>query len=136
MVVAADDYHLEEGGPSYRFALLCFFVLCSVLGVPLSWHKTSGDDTVADAQGRTRATGWPRERSEPPQSPGQRSPAARAAQTLLKAAAMALSTGARAGFLESIMRVLRGEVKRLKDPDLESKPRGTNNRPRLQSGGP
>ena len=44
-VVVADDYHLEAGGQSYRFALLCFFVLCSVVGVPLSWHKTSGGDS-------------------------------------------------------------------------------------------
>ena len=45
-MVVADDYHLEAGGESYRFALLSFFVLCSVTGVPLSWHKTSGGDTV------------------------------------------------------------------------------------------
>ena len=45
-MVVADDYHLEAGGESYRFALLSFFVLCSVTGVPLSWHKTSGGDTI------------------------------------------------------------------------------------------
>ena len=31
-----------DAGPSYREAILCFFVLCSLLGVPLSWPKTSG----------------------------------------------------------------------------------------------
>ena len=37
---------LEAGGPSYRFALLSFFVLSSVVGVPLSCNKKSGGDTV------------------------------------------------------------------------------------------
>ena len=44
--MVADDYHLEAGGQSYRFALLCFFVLCLVVGVPLSRHKTSSGDSV------------------------------------------------------------------------------------------
>ena len=38
----ADDYLLECGGPEYRSGLLLFFVLCAVVGVPLSWHKTFG----------------------------------------------------------------------------------------------
>ena len=45
-MAVADDHHLEAGGQSYRSALLCFFVLCSVVGVSLSWHKTSGGDSV------------------------------------------------------------------------------------------
>ena len=44
--VVAGDCHLEASGESHSFALLSFFVLCSVVGVPLSWHKTSGGDTV------------------------------------------------------------------------------------------
>ena len=31
---------LEARGGEYRFAILVFFVLASVLGIPLSWHKT------------------------------------------------------------------------------------------------
>ena len=46
-LLVADDYHLEAGGPEYRPALLVFFVLCSVTGVPLSWHKTAGGDLVS-----------------------------------------------------------------------------------------
>ena len=42
----ADDYLLESGGPEYRTGLLLFFVLCAVVGVPLSWHKTCGGDTL------------------------------------------------------------------------------------------
>ena len=30
----ADDYHLDGGGQSYRQALVVFFVLCTVVGVP------------------------------------------------------------------------------------------------------
>ena len=30
----------------YRTGLLFFFVLCAVVGVPLSWHKTCGGDTL------------------------------------------------------------------------------------------
>ena len=41
-----DDYLLESGGPGYRSGLLLFFVLCAVVGVPLSWHKTCGGDTL------------------------------------------------------------------------------------------
>ena len=43
----ADDFHLEAGGLSYRPALIVFFALCAVCGVPLSWNKTAGGDTVA-----------------------------------------------------------------------------------------
>ena len=39
-MLVADDYLLESGGPGYRVGLLLFFVLCAVVGVPLSWHKT------------------------------------------------------------------------------------------------
>ena len=37
---------LEGSGGQYRFAILAFFVLASVLGIPLSWHKTLGGDTL------------------------------------------------------------------------------------------
>ena len=39
-MLVADDYLLESGGPGYRIGLLLFFVLCDIVGVPLSWHKT------------------------------------------------------------------------------------------------
>ena len=45
-MLVADDYLLESGGPEYRIGLLFFFVLCAVVGVPLSWHKTCGGDTL------------------------------------------------------------------------------------------
>ena len=45
-MLVADDYLLESGGPQYRIGLLLFFVLCAVVGVPLSWHKTCGRDTL------------------------------------------------------------------------------------------
>ena len=45
-MVVADDFHLEAGGAHHRQALMVFFVLCSMVGVPLSWHKTAGGDTV------------------------------------------------------------------------------------------
>ena len=45
-MLVADDYLLESGGPEYRVGLLLFFVLCAVIGVPLSWHKTCGGDTL------------------------------------------------------------------------------------------
>ena len=46
-MVVADDCHLEAGGPAYRSALMVFFVLCAVSGVPLAWLKTSGGDVVS-----------------------------------------------------------------------------------------
>ena len=46
-LLGADDYHLDAGGPRYRESIIVFFVSCSVLGVPLSWRKTSGGDTVS-----------------------------------------------------------------------------------------
>ena len=46
-ILVADDYHLDAGGQSYRQALVVFFILCAVVGVPPSWHKTAGGDTVA-----------------------------------------------------------------------------------------
>ena len=45
-MLVADDYLLESGGSEYRVGLLLFFVLCAVVGVPLSWHKTCGGDTL------------------------------------------------------------------------------------------
>ena len=45
-VIVADDFHLEAGGPECRPALLAFFVVCVVAGVPLSWLKTAGSDVV------------------------------------------------------------------------------------------
>ena len=45
-MLVADDYLLESGGTEYRTGLLLFFVLCAVVGVPLSWHKTCGGDTL------------------------------------------------------------------------------------------
>ena len=46
-LLVADDFHLEAGGAGYREALMTFFVLCYTAGVPLSWGKTSGGDTIA-----------------------------------------------------------------------------------------
>ena len=45
-MLVADDCLLESGSPGYRSGLLLFFVLCAVVGVPLSWHKTCGEDTL------------------------------------------------------------------------------------------
>ena len=45
-MLVADDSLLESGGTEYRTGLLLFFVLCAVVGVPLSWHKTCGGDTL------------------------------------------------------------------------------------------
>ena len=53
-MLVADDFHLESAGESYRSALLVFFVVCSVTGVPLAWSKTAG-----------------RLRASPPPSPGR-----------------------------------------------------------------
>ena len=39
-------FTLEAGGAGYREALMIFFVLCHTAGVPLSWSKTAGGDTV------------------------------------------------------------------------------------------
>ena len=44
-MLVAEDYLLESGGPDYRIGLLLFFVLCAVVGIPLSWHKTCGGGT-------------------------------------------------------------------------------------------
>ena len=46
-MLVADDYHLEAGGAEYRSALLVFFVLFAVVGVPLSWSTTAGGDVVS-----------------------------------------------------------------------------------------
>ena len=42
IMLLADDYHVEVGGPHFRPALLVYFLLCEVLGCPLSWNKTNG----------------------------------------------------------------------------------------------
>ena len=46
VMLVADDCHLETSGAAYRTGLITFFVICSLLGVPLSWEKTSGGDTL------------------------------------------------------------------------------------------
>ena len=45
-MLVADDYLLESGGHGHLSGLLLFLVLCAVVGVPLSWHKTCGGDTL------------------------------------------------------------------------------------------
>ena len=45
-MVVADDYHLEAGGEHHRFALFASFLLRCTCGVPLSWDKTAGGETV------------------------------------------------------------------------------------------
>ena len=45
-MLVADDFLLEAGESDYRFAILSFFILAAVLGVPLSWHKTLGGDVL------------------------------------------------------------------------------------------
>ena len=42
IMLLADDCHVEIGGQHFRPALLVFFLLCEVLGCPLSWNKTNG----------------------------------------------------------------------------------------------
>ena len=44
-MLVADDFLLESSGGEYCFAM-SFFVLSSVLGVPLSWHKTLSGNTL------------------------------------------------------------------------------------------
>ena len=67
-MLVADDYLLESGGPEYRIGLLLFFVLCAVVGVPLSWHKTCGGDTLVwvgfELQLRSRCVGISARRAE------------------------------------------------------------------------
>ena len=46
-LLVADDFHLEAGGPEYRPALVAFFILCSLVGVPLAWNKTAGGDVIS-----------------------------------------------------------------------------------------
>ena len=45
IMLVADGHHLETSGASCRAGLTAFFVVCSLLGVPFSWGKTSGGDT-------------------------------------------------------------------------------------------
>ena len=50
-MLVADDYHLAAGGEQYRFALIAFFVVCALAGVPLSWNKTChGTKLPAESQ--------------------------------------------------------------------------------------
>ena len=46
-LLVGDDFHLDASGREYRTALLCFFVLCDICRIPLTWNKTAGGDTVA-----------------------------------------------------------------------------------------
>ena len=46
IMLVADDFHLETSGAEYRSGIITLFVFCSLLGVPLSWGKTSGGDTL------------------------------------------------------------------------------------------
>ena len=60
-MLVADDFHLEAGGQDHRFAFRCFFILCAVAGIPLSWceresHKRKDGtfhDDAHDAPVRT-----------------------------------------------------------------------------------
>ena len=47
-MLVADDYWLECGGAACRCGLLLFFVLSASVGVPQSWHKTSGGSCSCD----------------------------------------------------------------------------------------
>ena len=46
-LLVADDFHLDAGVVGYREALMTFFLLCHAAGMPLSWPKTAGGDTIA-----------------------------------------------------------------------------------------
>ena len=46
-LLVADDYQLDSSGPAYREAIISFFVVCSLVGVPLSWSKTAGGDVIS-----------------------------------------------------------------------------------------
>ena len=46
-LLVADDFHLEAGGSEYRAGLITFFILCSLIGIPLSWNKTAGGDVIS-----------------------------------------------------------------------------------------
>ena len=47
LMLPADDCHLEVGDAHFRPALLVLFLLCSVVGCPLSWTKSSGGTTTS-----------------------------------------------------------------------------------------
>ena len=51
-VLVANDFLLDSSGREYRFAIMSFFILSSVFGAPLSWHKTLGGNTLV--MGRLR----------------------------------------------------------------------------------
>ena len=67
-MLVADDCHLKAGGEEYRFALMTFFIVCSIVGVPLSWNKTSGGETVTwvgfELLRRTRQLGISQKRAD------------------------------------------------------------------------
>ena len=67
-MLVADDYHLEAGGEEYRSPLMTFFIIGSIVGVPLSWNKTSGGATVTwvgfELLHRTRQLGISRRRAD------------------------------------------------------------------------
>ena len=70
----AGDNHLEAGGAEHRFALMTFFIICSIVGVPLSWNKTSGGETVTwvgfELLHRTRQLGISQRRADWFRRPG------------------------------------------------------------------
>ena len=45
-VSSASYFLLESGWREYRFAIMSFFILAAVLGIPLSWHKTLRGNAV------------------------------------------------------------------------------------------
>ena len=67
-MVVAGDFRLVAGGAHYRLPLIVFFVVCSTVGVPLSWHKTAVGDTVVwvgfEILHRTRHLGISQRRAE------------------------------------------------------------------------
>ena len=67
-MLVTDDFHLEAGGQDYRFARVSLFILCAVVGVPLSWNKTAGGETVTRVEfellHRTRQLGISSSRTE------------------------------------------------------------------------
>ena len=65
-MVVADDYHPEAGGTHCRLAPM-FLILCSTVGAPLFWHKTSGGGTVVSVRFellQTRHLGMAQRRAE------------------------------------------------------------------------
>ena len=67
-MLVADDHHLEAGGEEYRSALMTFFIVCCIVGAPLSWNGTSGGETVTwvgfELLHRTRQLGISQRRAD------------------------------------------------------------------------